>query len=152
MLQKVRVCSTVAALSIAVSAAACAHNSASQSVTSPSAPIASVAASIAGTWKLQSLTFPDSTTVTVSDPSQFTLELRDGGLVALRLDCNRGSGGYTITGATLTLTPLAVTKAYCGSDSLDTQYLRLLGETTTVTARTTSLELASSRGTLRFIR
>ena len=136
----------------ALSAAACASNPLAPSVTSSSAATTIAAEVVPGVLKLQSLTRADSTTVTISDPQQFTLEFLDNNRVAVKADCNRASGSFTVSGATLTIGPMAVTKAYCGSASLDGEFLSLLGGETVATVSTTSLVLASARGALRFSR
>ncbi len=107
---------------------------------------------VPGVLKLQSLTRADSTTVTISDPQQFTLEFLENNRIAVKADCNRASGGFTLKGTTLTIGPMAVTKAYCGSASLDGEFLSLLGGETVATASPTSLVLSSARGALRFSR
>ncbi len=135
---------------IVVSTAACAHNSGGSSATSPSAPIVDPAAVVNGSWTLQSLTRPDSSTVSITEPGQFTLQLGEDNRVTLRIDCNRGTGSYTLAASTLTIGPLATTKAYCASAPLDNEYLLVLGGQSVVTATQSSLEVSSPRGTLRF--
>lgn len=148
--KNVRVVLTATAMIVAVFMAACTHNSVGPSATSPSAAIIAPAAVVNGTWKLQSLTRPDSTTVTIMEPGQFTLELGEDSRIALRVDCNRGTGSYTLTGNTLTVGPLATTKAYCSSAPLDDEYLNALGGESVVAATASTLEVSSRRGTLRF--
>jgi heat shock protein HslJ len=106
---------------------------------------------VTGSWKLQSLTRPDSTVVNISEPVRFTLEFLEGGRLSLRADCNRGTGGYATNGNTLTVGPVAITKAYCAATApLDDEYVRLLGGENVVVADATTLVLSSSQGTLRF--
>ena len=136
----------------ALSAAACARNPLAPSIASSSEATTIAAEVVPGVLKLQSLTRADSTTVTISDPQQFTLEFLDNNRVAVKADCNRASGSFTVSAATLTIGPMAVTKAYCGSASLDGEFLSLLGGETVATVSTTSLVLASARGALRFSR
>ena len=148
-------CSTpTLALSLvaALSAAACAKNPLAPSIASSSEAATIAAEVVPGVLKLQSLTLADATTVTISDPQQFTLEFLDNSRVAVKADCNRASGSFTVNGATLTIGPMAVTKAYCGSASLDGEFLTLLGGETVATVSTTSLVLSSARGALRFSR
>ena len=136
----------------ALSAGACAKNPLAPSMTSGSDATTIAAEVVPGVLKLQSLTRADATTVTVSDPQQFTLEFLDNNRVAVKADCNRASGGFTLNGTNLTIGPMAVTKAYCGSASLDGEFLSLLGGETVATVSTTSLVLSSARGALRFSR
>jgi len=139
-------------LVVALLAGACASNPLAPSVTSSGTTTTTAAATIPGLLKLQSLTRADATTVTISDPQQFTLEFLDNNRVAVKADCNRASGSFTVNGSALTIGPMAVTKAYCGSASLDGEFLSLLGGETVATVSTTSLVLSSARGALRFSR
>ena len=102
------------------------------------------------TWVLQSLAETGSPEVTIADPSRFTFMLTDDGKLQARADCNRASAGYALTGQTLSVGLMASTRAYCASAPVDGQYLALLGGESVATARGTTLELSSSRGTLRF--
>jgi heat shock protein HslJ len=65
------------------------------------------------------------------DPAKYTLAFDStGGRVAMRLDCNRGSGTYDSKpgingdGGTLTFGPLAVTRAFCPPPSLGDRIAR----------------------------
>jgi heat shock protein HslJ len=58
----------------------------------------------------------------------YTLELTADGRALVRADCNRGGGRYTRDGERLALTPMATTKMGCPAGSLDTVFLRQLGE------------------------
>ncbi|ABE51297.1 META domain-containing protein [Methanococcoides burtonii] len=68
----------------------------------------------------------------VPDPENYTIVLNSDETYSIKADCNVGSGGYTLEGSNLTLSSGPITLAYCGSDSLDTQYLSLLNNVTTV--------------------
>jgi heat shock protein HslJ len=141
----------MSALAAVLSLAACAQPIA-PSATSPS-QAATSAAALTGAWRLQSLTRPDSTVVPVSEPDRFTVEFVENNRLALRADCNRGFGGFSTNGNTISLGPVAITKAYCGETApFDDEYVRLLGGDNVVTVTATSLDLASSRGTLHFIK
>jgi heat shock protein HslJ len=139
-------------LVVALSAGACAKNPLAPSITSSHEATTIAAEVVPGVLKLQSLTHADATTVTISDPQQFTLEFLDNNRIAVKADCNRASGAFTLNGTTLTIGPMAVTKAYCGSASLDSEFLSLLGGETVATVSPTSLVLSSARGALRFSR
>jgi heat shock protein HslJ len=142
----VRPVRSAVAIALTLSIAACA-----QTVSSPSM-IQDPLAIVTGGWKLQSLARPDSTVVTVNDPNRFTVEFVDvGSRLALRADCNTGSGTYTASARTLTVGPLAMTRAFCASSApFDDEYVRVLGGESLFAATASSLELSSSRGTLRF--
>jgi putative lipoprotein len=70
--------------------------------------------------------------IQVTTPEQFTLTLMPDGTAAIQADCNRVSWTYTLEGSSLTFNTLGPsTLAFCGEESLDQQYLMLLGETAT---------------------
>ena len=77
------------------------------------------------TWRLQTIQRLDQTSVAVPQPERFTMRLGDDGRVTLRADCNMCSGLYQLTGAQLRATELACTRAFCGSNSLDAEFLRV---------------------------
>jgi heat shock protein HslJ len=79
-------------------------------------------------WQLHSITRPGDVTVTVPDPSRFTLLFRDDGRVSLRADCNSCSGSFQLDGSQLRARALACTRAFCGTDSLDTEFLRVFDD------------------------
>jgi heat shock protein HslJ len=65
-------------------------------------------------------------TTTVSDPQNYAITFRDDGTVSGKADCNNFTGTYSQeNGFSIQLG--ASTMAYCGDDSLDQQYLQLLG-------------------------
>src|SRR4051812_39470213 len=146
----VRVVSSLVGAALVLSTAACGQNVSGPASVPTSADI-SAAIGTTGRWKLQSLTRPDATTVAVSEPDRFTFELSDStGRIAVRADCNVANGGFTVKGNTLSLGLLAITRAYCASAPLDEEYVRILQGDSVVTIAGSSLQLASSRGTLRF--
>jgi heat shock protein HslJ len=116
----------------------------------PTAPIVSPAIDTNAVWHLRSIGGVDGAVLGIDDPSLFTLTLTDAGKVAVRADCNRASGGYTISGNTLSIGPMASTIAYCTTAPVDQQFLTLLGGESTVTASAAALHLSSPRGTLVF--
>ena len=75
-------------------------------------------------WKLSSFQRSDFPEIEIHNPEQFTVRFGDDGRVTIRADCNNCIGSYELTGQHLRLGVLACTRAYCGSDSLDTEYLR----------------------------
>jgi heat shock protein HslJ len=83
---------------------------------------------LAGTsWQLVAIQSMDDAqgTTKVQEPSRFTLEFGRDGRAALRLDCNRGMGGYEVkpagdgTSGSLTFGPIAGTRARCAPPNLD---------------------------------
>ncbi|MDA0524461.1 META domain-containing protein [Methanococcoides alaskense] len=91
-------------------------------------------------WSGLTETFPASQSV-VPDPENYKITLRSDGTYSIKADCNIGSGGYTMEGNELTLAPGPITLAYCGPDSLDSQYLSLLSNVTTVSMEDDQLVL-----------
>jgi heat shock protein HslJ len=148
----VRLAFGFSALGAVLSFAACAQSIA-PSTTSPSEAATAPAAVVTGAWNLQSITRPDSTVVSISQPDRFTVEFTSANRLSLRADCNRGFGGFSSDGNSISVGPVGITKAYCVETApLDDEYVRLLNGDNAVTATATSLQLSSSRGTLRFIK
>ncbi len=117
-----------------------------------SLPIASLAIEPNAVWYLQSIVSADGSVLAIVDPNVFTLMLTGDGKVTARADCNRASGGYSMSGHTLSVGPIASTRAYCATAPVDQQFLMLLGGENVVAASDATLELSSPRGTLRFRR
>ena len=80
------------------------------------------------------------------------MSLADDKAVSVRSDCNRASGRYTTSESTISIGPLASTRAYCASAPIDTDYLLLLSGESTVSISGSILQLSSSRGILEFTR
>src|SRR5262245_48619750 len=146
-----RLVSLTAAFLSALALTACGGTLTGPSV-APATPAASLAIETNTVWHLRSMTDAGGALQAIEDPSLFTLTLTDGGKISARVDCNRASGGYTISGSTVSIGPLASTKAYCGAASFDSAFLTLLGGETTATASGGTLQLSSARGTLTFER
>lgn len=66
----------------------------------------------------------DGTVVTATDPTRYTVEFLDGGQMAIRADCNRGSATYVTNGPELLITPGAFTLIGCPPDTQDQVFLR----------------------------
>lgn len=79
-------------------------------------------------WQWTSLTNrTTSETTKVANPPAYTIILRDDDTLSGQADCNTFTGTYSQeTGFSITLGTM--TMAACGEDSLDQQYLQLLGE------------------------
>lgn len=90
--------------------------------------------SIVGTtWQWQAfLDMADENNITVSNPENYTLTLMDDGTANIQADCNQVTWTYELDGSVLNFNTLGPsTLAFCGEDSLDTQYLQRLGDTAT---------------------
>jgi heat shock protein HslJ len=89
-------------------------------------------AMLAGTtWSLVEFRSSDDATGVVrpAEGREFTMTFGMDGRVTMRLDCNRATGGFTATpgageGGSLTFSPLAMTRAFCGEQSMDTRIAR----------------------------
>src|SRR4029434_2945868 len=88
----VRLVLGTSALGLVLSLGACAQTTAPSSVT-PSEAATAPAVVLSGAWQLQSLTRPDSTVVSVSQPDRFTLQfVENSNRFSFRADCNVGNG------------------------------------------------------------
>lgn len=65
-------------------------------------------------------------TTTVPNPQAYTITFRDDGTLNGQADCNSFTGTYSQEGG-FTITLGAMTMAACGENSMDQQYLQLLG-------------------------
>lgn len=77
-------------------------------------------------WQWESVTVqPAGDTTTVPDPENYTLIFNEDGTFNGTADCNSISGTYSQEGG-FTVTVSTSTRAFCGDDSLDQQFLDLL--------------------------
>jgi heat shock protein HslJ len=79
-------------------------------------------------WQWSDLveTLPASQSV-VPDPGNYTITFLEDGTIGIKADCNVVGGHYTLDGASLSIQLGPSTMAFCGEQSLDRQYLALLG-------------------------
>ena len=98
-------------------------------VNAPPPPMAAAGdALLTGTvWRWTGTVMSNDTRITPDAPERYTLEFQPGGMVAVRADCNRGSGSYLLNGGALTFGPLAMTRAMCPPGSKDAEFVRGLG-------------------------
>ena len=92
---------------------------------------------------------------TISDPDHYTLSFSADGAVAIRADCNRGRGTYSVADDRhISFGPAAVTRAMCPAGSLDSRFLGLLPRVASYFELDGDLllELPLDSGTLRFRR
>ena len=78
-------------------------------------------------WNGVMIRTPASQSV-VPDPQNYTLTFLDNGLVKVKADCNLVSGTYTMQQDSLVIALGPGTLAYCGDNSLDTEYRQLLAK------------------------
>ncbi len=103
-------------------------------------------------WQWTGTAYGDGSTLTVDDPTRYTLLLQVDGTLQVQADCNQGAGSYVVDGNNLTFGPIAMTAMACPPDSLDGQFLQELG--TVVTYVTDGpdlvLNLEADSGNMRF--
>ncbi|UCG23825.1 MAG: META domain-containing protein [Chloroflexota bacterium] len=91
--------------------------------------------------------------IDVLNPENYTLTLMPDGTASIQADCNMVSWTYTLEGSSLTFNTLGPsTLAFCGEQSLDQQYLALLGNTATYVTDEGNLilNLAADAGNMVF--
>ncbi len=93
-------------------------------------------------WQWDIFQSSDDSEIVPDDPTRFTIEFIDHETFAIGADCNRGRGTYTRNGSEIDLQVLLLTRAFCGDDSLDTQYLTFLDEVVSLVFRDGGLHLA----------
>jgi para-nitrobenzyl esterase len=106
------------------------------------------------TWQWESLVTPVET-VKPDRPELYTLQFDRSGRVAVRADCNRGSGPYTVSaGRRITFGAMALTRAACPPGSLSDRFVRDVGRVSSYFVRDGALflEMPVDSGTLRFRR
>jgi heat shock protein HslJ len=102
-------------------------------------------------WQLVSIEPVAQPSVTVADPTRYTVRFGSDGSVSARVDCNRCGGRYRIEGAALSVNPvLACTRAACALPSLGNQFTAALTSLSGYIQGGSELELVSAQGTLRF--
>lgn len=69
--------------------------------------------------------------IVVGNPTRYTITFNADGSYSLRADCNRGMGSYTAAESSLSMSGAALTRAFCGDDSLDTTFTQRLTEVAT---------------------
>ncbi|HTP08132.1 MAG TPA: META domain-containing protein, partial [Anaerolineae bacterium] len=79
-------------------------------------------------WQWTKTTYNDGKTVDVPTPANYTIEFLATGQVAVKADCNNVSGAYTADASNLTIALGPSTMAACPPGSLDSEYLKELGE------------------------
>ncbi|MBK9020736.1 MAG: META domain-containing protein [Sulfuritalea sp.] len=83
-------------------------------------------------WQLQAIQSMDDAqgTTKIADPSHFTVHFGGDGRASFRLDCNRGTGSFTLRPAadgnsgSISFGPIAATRALCPPPHLDERVAR----------------------------
>ena len=109
------------------------------SCTTPSVPADATSPSVSGTlagtkWQLVQFQSMDDAigTIKPADPTKYTMDLMYDGKLAMQLDCNRATGSWKAqpaspTDGQITFNAPAMTRAFCGEQSMDTRIARDLG-------------------------
>lgn len=107
------------------------------------------------TWRLHEIqSMDDSQGVTRPQPDRvYTMRLTADGRAQFQLDCNRGTGPYTLEargpdGGAISFGNLAMTRMMCAPGSLDTRLARDMGfvRSYTIRGETLSLSLMADGG------
>ena len=103
-------------------------------------------ATLAGTkWQLVQFQSSDDSIGTIKppDPTRYTMELMADGKLAMQLDCNRAVGKWEAQpDGHITLDAPAMTRAFCGEQSMDTRIARDLAFVVTYKIVDDTLNLA----------
>jgi heat shock protein HslJ len=106
------------------------------------------------TWEWVRLTTPVEQ-MDIDAPERYTVKFGKDGRVTLKADCNRGTGGYSMSDdRRLTFKPIALTRAMCPPGSLSDRFAKDVGRATSYFVKDGDLflELPVDSGTLRFRR
>jgi heat shock protein HslJ len=106
---------------------------------------------LGGFWRLARLEKVGQAAVELAPSDRFSVEFGNGRTLATA-DCNRCSGGYRAAAGTLTVGPMACTRAHCASAPLDSDFTTLLSGAERWSVAAGELELRAPGGTLRFRR
>jgi len=104
------------------------------------------------TWKLESLSLSDGSTVTIQEPDKFTALFASDGRLHAGADCNICNGSYESEGESISVGLLACTRVYCASAPLDTDYVGALQAATTISMSDGKLLLHGPNASLTFRR
>ena len=104
---------------------------------------------IGRTWRLVSIDPASGPSTVVTDPSRYWIEFISDTRLSARTDCNTCSGNYALSGTTVSIGPLACTRAFCGDTSLDTVFTQGLSEAKTMTLDDQLLSIRSDARTLK---
>lgn len=113
----------------------------------------SAGADITGTvWMWEETTTPIGVT-SVDAPEKYTIELLSDGRFQVTADCNSGSGSYALEESHISLEFGPMTRAECGPDSLDDEFLKELEAAVIYFLEGDNLyfDLMYDSGTMRFV-
>ena len=114
-------------LAVALAARACV---AALPAASPSVALAQwTPGTLTGTaWTLMGIAYPDGGQA-AAEPGRYTIAFDESGQAWLRLDCNSGFAGWSVSGDSLTITGAGSTLMLCpNADPLEPEFGRLISE------------------------
>ncbi len=94
-------------------------------------------------WRLVAIEPATGPSIAVADGSRYWIEFLSETRLSARADCNTCSGSYTLSGTTVTIGPLACTRAFCGEASLDTPFTQGLTDARELTLDEQLLQIKS---------
>lgn len=101
---------------------------------------------VGAVWQLQEIRYPGGDVMLPDDPAKYTLQLGADGRAAMRVDCNRATGGYTLGNSAIDFGVMAMTRAACPPGSLDSRYITALGQAVSWSLRDGRLHLEVGAG------
>jgi heat shock protein HslJ len=107
---------------------------------------------IGDTWRLVSLVETGTPPTTIDDPSKYTIQFMEDEQIGVKSDCNSCGGGYTLSGSSITIGPVACTRVFCGDTSRDAAFTRSLDKSRTVSVDGNELTLLGDGVRLTFVR
>jgi len=120
----------------------------------PSSPSPGIPADqLLGTWSLVSLQPAREPEQATAPGAPYTLTFGSGNQYSTQAECTACSGTFALTGATLSTGPVRLCASVnCQEMAFESRYKMLLTGDSTVALSTTTLQLSSARGVLRFTR
>ena len=103
-------------------------------------------------WQLTNVKFDgQSASNTISEPDKYTIEFQTDNTAHVKADCNVANLSYSTNGNQLTIKPGPMSLAYCGPDSLSSDFVHALQQATTYTVQGNTLTIKTgSNGTMNF--
>ena len=119
----------------------------------PTVPTPALPNALVGrTWQWTG-TIAGTQTLTVADPSRYTITFAADNTASIQADCNMVTAQYTVAGQALTIIPGASTMALCPEDSQDQVFVQQLSAAATHFFQNDELfvSLLAGGGTMRFL-